>query len=435
MKKNLLWTFAAVVPFLALAPSSPVRAQALGLESRAEAARREPGIPVGPGLWRFFGEDPNLSGAEDLAPLRRMVGKATVVGLGEAWHTSGGFYKLKHRVLRDLVQTMGFRVFAIESHWASGEKAERYAQTCQGSPAEALNLHIPVWESEEVAELLQWMCEWNQAHPNDRVHYMGFDIQRPDLDGPGLIAFLGRVGIPETHPWVAGIRACEGVISSHPIDAIPQETHDQCMGALTAIEGHFQSNGPALQAGTSKEDFELAQLRLLSLKANQEEYFYIGPDYQGEDFAKGFNKRDEAMAKVFFLLRDKLYPNAKTVVWAANIHIARALVPNGALPMGSFLAAKLGANYVNFAIAAYRAELDLGACEVRNAVPGSIEDRLHKIGEDALLVDLSRSNVLKPRRVYEMGTFPFQPRKHFSGILFLENSDRMVPTAWTPCKP
>jgi erythromycin esterase-like protein len=433
MKRKLLWFFAVALPFLMA--GSPAGAQGLGLEPVAEAARREPGIPVGPGLWRLFGEDPNLSSTEDLAPLRRMIGKATVVGLGEAWHTSGGFYKMKDRVFRDLVQNMGFRVFAIESHWASGEKADRYVQTCQGSPEEALNLHIPVWESEELVDLIQWMCEWNQAHPDDRVHYFGFDIQRPDLDGPGLIAFLKRIGIPEEHAWIAGIRACEGVIAYHPIDAIPQETHDQCMAALTEIERHFQSNGPSIQDQTSKEAFDVAKLQLLGLKANQEEYFYIGTDYVGEDFAKGFNKRDEAMAKVFFLLREKNFPKAKTVVWAANIHVARALVPNGALPMGSFLAAKLGRGYVNFALAAYHAELDLGACEVREAVPGSIEDRLHKIGEDALLVDLARSKVLKPRAIYEMGTFPFQPRKHFNGILFLENSDRMVPTAWPPCKP
>lgn len=439
MKRKLQWAFAVVVPFLAIPflitlAASPAGAQALGLEPEIEAARGEAGIPVGPGLWRLFGADPTLSGTEDLAPLRRMIGKATVVGLGEAWHTSGGFYNMKHRIFRDLVETMGFRVFAIESHWVSGEKAERYVQTCQGTPEEAIDLHIPVWESAELSHLVQWMCEWNQAHPDDRVHYFGFDIQEPYLDGTGLIAFLRRIGIPEEHPWVAGIRACEGVTDFHPIDEISPESHKQCIAALTEIEGHFHRNGRTIEGQTSKDDFDVAKLQLLGLKAWQEEVFFIGTDYVGEDFAKGFNKRDEAMAKVFFLLREKNFPKAKTVVWAANIHVARALVPNGARPMGSFLAAKLGRNYVNFALAAYHAELDLMTYEVRDAVPGSIEDRLHAIGEDTLLVDLARSSYLRPR-VYEMGTFPFQPRKHFSGIIFLESSERMQPTAWSPCRP
>ena len=64
----------------------------------------------------------------------------------------------------------------------------------------------------------------------------------------------------------------------------------------------------------------------------------------------------------------------------------------------------------------------------------AISPHLAALGEDALLVDLARSSYLRPR-VYEMGTFPFQPRRHFSGILFLENSERMQPTAWSPCRP
>src|SRR5215203_1970298 len=441
MKRKLLWIFAAVVPSLVV-PSlvlaaSPAGAQALGPEPEAGAARRA-GIPVGPGLWRLYGEDPTLGMTDDLAPLLQMIGKATVVGLGEAWHTSGGFYKMKHRIFRDLVENMGFRAFAIESHWVSGEKANRYVQTCEGSPDEALDLHIPVWRSVELRDLVQWMCEWNQAHPDDRVHYIGFDIQGsglgPNVDGPGLIAFLGRIGIPEGRPWIPGIRACEGVTVSHPADQIPPEVHQQCLAALTEIEGHFESNGRSIEERTSKEDFFIAKLQLLSLKAWQEEVFLIGTDLVGEDFARGFNKRDEAMAKVFFLLREKNFPGAKTVVWGDNIHVARALVPNGARPMGSFLAAKLGRNYVSFALTAYHAEVEIEVCRVREAVPGSVEDRLHALGEDALLVDLARSSYLRPR-IYNIGIFPFVPRRHFNGVVFLETSERMQPTAWAPCRP
>lgn len=434
MKRKLLWILGGV-PFL-MVVAGPAAAQPLRPEPEVEEAR-QPGLPVGPGLWRLHGVDPTLTGTEDLAPLRRMVGKATVVGLGESWHLSGGFYKLKHRIFRDLVETQGFRVFAIETHWAAAEKANRYVQTCEGDPDEALDLHMGVWASVEVRELIQWMCEWNQAHPDDRVHYYGFDIQGPRWDGPGLIAFLGRIGIGEGHAWVTGINACENVTADHPPAQIPPAVHEKCMAALGAIEGHFERNARQIEEQTSKEDFDRAQLQLLSLKAWQQQVFHIGTDYEGADFALGFNKRDEAMAQVFLLLRDRHFPKAKAVIWAANIHIARAPVPNGARPIGSFLGTKLGRNYVSFAIAANRAELDyLSTCEVRDAAPGSIEERLAALGEDALLVDLAKSNFLQlqPRRVYEMGNFPFRPRQHFNGILFLETSERMVPTSWPACQ-
>jgi erythromycin esterase-like protein len=440
MKRKLLWIFVAVVPCLMMAASS-AGAQGLGLEPEAEAARRVPGISVGPGLWRLYGEDPTLSGTEDLAPLRRMIGKATVVGLGEAWHTSGGFYKMKHRIFRDLVQNMGFRAFGIESHWVSGEKANQYVQTCEGSPEEALDLHIPVWQSAELVDLIQWMCEWNQAHPNDRVHYFGFDIQGsnlgPNVDGSGLIAFLGRIGIPEEHSWVSGIRACEGVTVAHPPDQIPPEVHQQCLAALTEIEGHFQRNGRSIEEQTSKNDFDRARLQVLSLKAWQEEVFLIGTGLEDEDFERGFNKRDEGMAKAFFHLRERNFPMAKTVIWGDNVHVARAPGPSGLRSMGSYLAAKLGRNYVTFALTAYRTGVEGGAatCVVIDAVPGSVEHRLHALGEDYLLVDLARSSYLRPG-IYKIGgVFPYQPRRQFNGILFLETSEGMQPTAWEPCRP
>ena len=411
---------------------STAGAQAPELE--VEEAKKG-GSPVGRGLWRLAGDDPFLGSSDDLAPLRRMVGKATVVGLGEGWHTSGGFYKMKHRIFRDLVENKGFRVFAIETHWAAGEKANQYVQTCQGDPKEAIDLHMSVWHSQELIDLVQWMCEWNQTHPDDRVHYFGFDIQLPDLDAAGLIAFLGRIGIPQRHAWVEGIRQCEGVTRNHYPDPIPAEVHQQCMAALTAIDGHFKSNGESIRERTSNEDFELADLRLLSLMGWQEQVFYIGDDYAGEDFARGFNSRDAAMAEVFFRLRDKHFPKAKTVVWAANIHVARALVPNGARPIGSFLADRLGSNYVNFALVAWRSELDyFGECLVQDAVSGSAAERLHALGEDFLLVDLARSNYIKPR-VQDMAFFHFLPRQHFSGIVYQETSEYMTPTDWKPCRP
>ncbi len=437
MKRTLLWVFAAVVPLLMVMAASPAGAQDLDLGLEVEDARKPAGNPVGPGLWRLDGEDPTLGSSADLAPLRRMVGKATVVGLGEAWHMSGGFYSMKHRIFRDLVENMGFRVFAIESHWASGEKANRYVQTCEGSPREAIDLHINVWQSEELVDLIQWMCEWNQAHPNDRVHYYGFDIQMPHLDGPGLIAFLGRLGIPQEHPWGAGVRQCEGVTAYHYTTPISPAAHEQCLATLAEIEGHFQANRQSIQEQTSKEDLDLARLRLLSVRAYEDSAYYIGniPFLGGGTWNRGFNARDEAMAEVFFLQREKYFPKAKAVVWAANVHIARDVIKDGVRPIGSFLAAKLGRNYVNFALAANRAELDAGNCVVRDAAPGSIEDRLHALGEDALLVDLSRSNYLRPRALYEMGTVPVQPRRHFNGILYLETSERMHPTAWPACRP
>ena len=92
--------------------------------TETEAARPTPsGYPVQPGVWRLpHGNDPTLP-LDDLEPLRQVIGNASVVGLGETIHTSGGYYRMKHRAFRFLVERMGFRVFAFESPWENAEKA------------------------------------------------------------------------------------------------------------------------------------------------------------------------------------------------------------------------------------------------------------------------------------------------------------------------
>ena len=57
---------------------------------------------------------------DDLEPLRRSVGDAQVVGLGESVHGAAELTTLKHRALRLLVEQMGFRTVAWEEDWTTG---------------------------------------------------------------------------------------------------------------------------------------------------------------------------------------------------------------------------------------------------------------------------------------------------------------------------
>lgn len=48
----------------------------------------------------------------DLTPLRRAIGDAEIVGLGESTHGAAEEETLKHRTLRLLIERMGFRSVA-----------------------------------------------------------------------------------------------------------------------------------------------------------------------------------------------------------------------------------------------------------------------------------------------------------------------------------
>jgi erythromycin esterase-like protein len=71
---------------------------------------------------------------DDLEPLRKIVGDARVVSLGEATHGTREFFQMKHRVLRFLVERMGFTAFAIEATWPEANRLDRYVRTGEGDP-------------------------------------------------------------------------------------------------------------------------------------------------------------------------------------------------------------------------------------------------------------------------------------------------------------
>src|SRR5512145_1222218 len=61
---------------------------------------------------------------DDLEPLRRLVGDARIVSLGEATHGTREFFQMKHRILRFLVERMGFTAFAIEATWPESNRLD-----------------------------------------------------------------------------------------------------------------------------------------------------------------------------------------------------------------------------------------------------------------------------------------------------------------------
>ena len=420
----------ALVAFLTAASSA--RSQPFAPDSEVDAAKPAPpvGYPVVPGIWRLHGNDPDLP-SEDLEPLRRIIGRASVVALGESYHTTGGQYILKHRIFRYLVEKMGFRAFAMESNWTGVDKAARYVQTCEGSPADALTGHWAVFQSEELADLAQWMCEWNRSHPKpaDKLHFFGFDIQQPQADGPALIAFLQRIGIAEDHSWVAGIRACDGVTVTAPFGQVSPETHEQCLRTLAAADAHLQRHRKAIEKRTGRHDFAMARLSLVSLRASELQNF-IFP----HDRPTGITVRDEGMANAFLTLRSLRAPRARTVIWAANMHVSRSTLSDGSKPMGSFLAAALRRDYVTFAINSYETEIDYPqfGCGPVTRADNTIEERLHQLGEDALLVDLAIPGAF-PRGWHNMGIERVEPHRQYNGMFHLARSPKMEPLQWPAC--
>lgn len=415
------------------------------LSAQAAPSSRRRAVQIGdrPNSIEFFplaGFDPTLTTTDDLEPLRRIIGATKIVAIGESWHTSGGFYQMKHRIFRFLVAEMGFRAFAIESNWERVERANTYVQTCAGTAEDAVRGEN-VWASTEYADLLRWMCEWNRAHadPADKLTVFGFDIQQPRQDGPALVAFLERIGIPATDARSQGLRSCEQAFDgAHMPGQIPPDRHNSCLEALDAIEQHLRLNQADIAELTSEHDFKVALLRVIGLRGWEDQAFTIP-----FDFAAGFNARDAAMNHAFHVQRALKAPDSKTMVWAANMHVARnplegdqlgRVLESALLPIGSFLETTFGDDYKAFALTAYDAEVDFGsaACGFVSRTPNSVEERLARRGYSAMLVH-PRSGP-RPDAPRAMGLNLVRPYEDFDGIFFLAHSPKMNPLDWPSCR-
>ncbi|MES1245689.1 MAG: erythromycin esterase family protein [Acidobacteriota bacterium] len=422
-------------------PADPANAANTGARKKPPKPR---GYPVLPGVYRLNGGTFELP-QEDLEPLRQIVGNATIVSLGESVHTSGGYYEMKHRLFRFLVEKMGFRAFAFETPWDDADNLAHYVETCEGTPEQGMRGIFGVWQSAETADLMQWMCEWNKSHKKskDKVHFFGFDVQQPDLDGPALLAFLERLDVGAEDPRAADVWRCNGVASPPTYDGRLSETeHQACLRGLDAVQTLFDEEGPSIVERTSAVDFEYARLRLVGLRSWEGQAYYNGLD----DYPGLTQSRDSGMAYAFRTLRRLRYgEKIKTAVWAHNFHIAKDAARSAwnTPTMGTYLREAFGSSYAAIALISDVTEIDWRGigCGPLQVLRGdrAVEQLLGELGHDYLLVDLDFPGgspaFLGAGETYRFSEVGMVPADQYDAAVFLERSHKMDPLRWASCTP
>lgn len=120
--------------------------------------------------------EPNSSNA-DLLPLKNIIGNSTIVALGENSHGSSSIYKLKLRMVKYMVESEGFSIFALESPTVEADKINEYVSFGKGTIEEVIkDLVYPSWQTQEMIDIIQWMKSYNQG-AKKKIEFRGFDMQ------------------------------------------------------------------------------------------------------------------------------------------------------------------------------------------------------------------------------------------------------------------
>lgn len=256
----------------------------------------------------------------DLEPLRELIGDARVVALGEATHGTREFFQMKHRLLRFLVQEMGFNVFAMEASMPESVRIDRYVKGAPGDPAELLSgLYFWTWNTQEVLDMIEWMRQHNQAPGGAPVvSFTGFDMQFPGMAVANTEAFF-QEHAPDEAAWAAAQFDCmRDYLNGPDGEALrdrwllePTGERDDCRADVEEVLDFLESNRPQLEERATVQGYELAaqDVRLvLQWEANASLRF-------GGD-------RDQLMAENLLWILEQAGPDAKIVMWAHNLHVS-----------------------------------------------------------------------------------------------------------------
>lgn len=384
-------------------------------------SRRRQNGPVN-GVYGLASLDPDGPDHE-LDPLAELVGDAELVGLGESVHTSGGFYRAKHRVFAYLVHRHGFRALAIESSWQDAERIGRYLATGEGDPAEVTSRGLyPVWACAETVGLVRWMRRWNVEHPDDALSLFGFDVQQPEEDRDALVELLR--GRPGSDQLLSGL---ENIPVPGWTTKLTDEARREGLARLDALDAELGGD-------------ELARLRVVGLRA------WYG--MAGRTTAPpAVQAREDGMAHALRVLRERHAGGRKTAVCAHNGHLAHATHRAGlrgywmgaVRGMGTLLREELGDRYRAVALTGSHVATrwpgkDVEPNEGPDNRSGSFDARLRRIGSPYAIVDPAAAEPARglfgrPRKEWfgRPDQVRIAVREQFAAVLYLDESPAMTP--------
>jgi erythromycin esterase len=142
------------------------------------------------------------AGNDDLRPLKTVVGDARIVSLGESIHGTREHFQLKHRMLKFLVEEMGFTLFGIESGFPSCLALNEFVLGGEGDAEEIVGKQTHgVWDTREVMELVRWMRRYNDNPAHIRkVKFYGFDMQENLRALEAALPYLNGVARDRAEP-------------------------------------------------------------------------------------------------------------------------------------------------------------------------------------------------------------------------------------------
>lgn len=351
----------------------------------------------------------------DLEPLRRIIGSASLVSLGEGLHGSAEPLEFRNRLFQFLVEQMGFTAIAIESGITESFAINEYVLGGPGDPERLTGTGITsgLGEFPQQAALVRWMRDFNAdpRHPR-KIQFYGMDISgssgEPDAPIDLALQYLDRVD-----PAAAGaLRERIGrMLALLKIDRLsdrpdqysnlPQVQRDAATAVVADMIVLFETKEPDYIRATSDRSYELAYRSALAARQVDEYLRQVPVGWTAKkDGARSIlgtvAVADRAKLENIEWIKAQQGKDGNVLVFAHLGHVAPTPVTvrlgeNDALPMppmvGIYLKRRYAADLVTIG---HFFALDTTDCREKRdpAAPRTLEGLLGSLDEPAFVLDL-----------------------------------------------
>ncbi len=361
----------------------------------------------------------------DFQRLRKSIGTARVVGVGEAARRVQEFYEIRTRMLKFLVKEMGFTALAMETGFAEAIKVNDYILGYTGEPSNWQDWFTFGFGDEiETQAMIRWMRQYNEDPRHSRkIHFYGIDVMVPysnpetalkeaftylDKVDPAFISspirrdleglvrkFLGsggsranmeksfrayaKLSIEDRNAYTAGIADLLARFEAKRIDYISRSSeHAYEWGRHAAVAARqLDTTYRAALAGTQPGEQVTAVNPTLIWEA-----------------------RDAAMFENVQWALQREGPNGRLMLWAHNAHVSKGTVPTTRSDvvglwergprLGLLLDKFLGPHFFSIGTVFYQGKPQWQHAR-ESAACGTLEGELGRIGSAAFLLDIRSS--------------------------------------------
>nr|WP_262914777.1 erythromycin esterase family protein [Christiangramia lutea] len=287
---------------------------------------------------------------------------AKIYGFGEASHNTKEFFNLKAKFFKHLVMTQGVKTFIMEESYQAESGINEWISGGKGDiKTIAENFNLGFWRTMEIANLLQWMREYNKGKPQEeQIKFYGMDIQKGEKLNEEIRRLVARNEISVDKKLLAAVDSC----ANKKIDYSKKEAWWQFqLPKLNELKHQILNSN--LKSKEYKND-----LRSLDYLISYTEYASLVK----EKYPTSTEFRDLKMFENVKYIVENLSKEEKVFIWAHNEHINKKEMystDSGITGLGRNLKDYYGDNY-------YAVGFDFGIGKIKGFVTSKNDDNYWK---------------------------------------------------------